>query len=119
MALLLDFSVGLGVGGGGVGWWGGGVGGGGGFTQLPSFHCPLTRFVKNSQKYIADPTLVLPQIEYWVSSFFYGNPARKTFELDGISDKTECQNPMLGDRDIPFPSYAVTIVYARSIILDC
>ena len=37
-----------------------GIGG----SQPPSFHWPLEK-VKISQKYIADPPLVYPQIEYW------------------------------------------------------
>ena len=34
-------------------------------SQPPKFSLTPTGLVKNSQKYIADPTLVLPQIEYW------------------------------------------------------
>ena len=33
----------------------------------PSFHCFLTGLFENNQKYIADHSLVLPQIEYWFS----------------------------------------------------
>ena len=35
-----------------------------GASQTPSFHWPHTGLVKNSQKYLADPPLVSPQIEH-------------------------------------------------------
>ena len=35
-----------------------------GASQTPKFSLTPTGLVKNSQKYIADPPLVLPQIEY-------------------------------------------------------
>ena len=56
-----------------------GGGGGGvyphphGASQPPSFNL-LPKNSQNSQKYIGDPPLVLPPIEYWVCGL-YGNIA--------------------------------------------